>query len=395
MVQIIEQPGSILGQLGKGFGQGLSEQLPKGIDRGQLSYGLKNLKSTGDPMRDLSSLYGIPGMTPEIANQAQQYMRQQALINEGRQNAQKIPIDQQGTSGGGQSPQEPISLSPDKEEPRRLINTPEAIREGGQEYARKFPLRYGQDIEAGEKRYAADVATQEKQLADVTSDYDNILEKYLQKQGGQTFSDVFGTQQDSFKRQAEDAVLSGKMTSSQAARKYGQEALDFGETRQRLKTIGMLSQGTRASKNESFDAIREDYKRLGRLKEFADDLRSTTGMSRGASSYIAYPPDKNSALQKELNSSFSTINKIKSSFINPKRAEKIGKYLTDDDSLQAIAFQIGEKGGNSEQFMSEMQKLYRQDKVKLTDRQARELQEPVPQSANLNDTYFFAFGGRK
>ena len=43
MVQVIDTGGSVAGRIGKGFGQGLAEQLPKEIEKYRLSSGLNKL----------------------------------------------------------------------------------------------------------------------------------------------------------------------------------------------------------------------------------------------------------------------------------------------------------------------------------------------------------------
>ena len=62
---IINDPysGNAFGRIGKGIGQGLSEQLPKELERGRLSQGLKELEKEKDltPYQQASKLYTLPG----------------------------------------------------------------------------------------------------------------------------------------------------------------------------------------------------------------------------------------------------------------------------------------------------------------------------------------------
>src|SRR5260221_4789961 len=65
MVQIIDDPnaGNIFGRIGKGLAKGLSEQLPKEIERGRLSAGLKNIAGNKDlsEVERYAELLKLPG----------------------------------------------------------------------------------------------------------------------------------------------------------------------------------------------------------------------------------------------------------------------------------------------------------------------------------------------
>lgn len=393
MVQILPEEGNVFGRLGKGLGQGISQQLPKEIERGRLASGLSGLaQQTGNPVfNQIAQLQSIPGISenPQLMQSLLPYLQGQGGLQEARKGPPPGTAASQPSSGSGLGGGMPGTA----EESPRLAGTTEGLQQRALELNRLYPVRFP-NIEAATAQAEKEFGRQEDLLAKTGSEYDTMLEKYLQKQGGRTFADVFGTQQDAFKKQAEEAVLSGKMTDKQAARHFGQQALNFAETRQRLKNIGVFSEGSRAGKTESFGQIRDEYKKLGRLKEFRDDLRTFQGLSKGASSYLAYPSE-NVGIGKAIKEATSAGSKIKGIFADQKIAEKVAKNITPQDSLQSISFRMKENGLNPQKFMSDMNRLYNEGKVQLTEQQAKELQDPIDERGNLNDLYYFAFGGVK
>ncbi len=98
MVQTINDPysGNAFGRIGKGIGQGLSEQLPKEIERGRLSSGLKKFEEEHqdlNPMQQLARLSAIPGVTPQMI---------QSFSELAKMNNQRNAYGRgQGSQGGG------------------------------------------------------------------------------------------------------------------------------------------------------------------------------------------------------------------------------------------------------------------------------------------------------
>ena len=78
----VKQP-NIFGRIGKGIGQGLSEQLPKEIERSRLSSGLKKLEQEKDldPLKFFTRAATLPGVTPQLIESLGQLSRQR-LQNE-------------------------------------------------------------------------------------------------------------------------------------------------------------------------------------------------------------------------------------------------------------------------------------------------------------------------
>jgi len=101
MVQVIndEYNQNVFGRLGKGIGRGLSEQIPKEIERSRLASGLKKLEQEKDldPMKFFTRAATLPGATPQLIESlgqlAKQRMKAQALsqFGEGGGRPDKFP----------------------------------------------------------------------------------------------------------------------------------------------------------------------------------------------------------------------------------------------------------------------------------------------------------------
>jgi hypothetical protein len=80
MVQVVNAQGGIAGRLGKGFGKGLSEQLPKEIERTRLSHGLQQLGQNAEnltPLQQYAAIAGLPGITPAHLQALPEILKQQ------------------------------------------------------------------------------------------------------------------------------------------------------------------------------------------------------------------------------------------------------------------------------------------------------------------------------
>ncbi len=408
MVQVIDQQGSIFGRIGKGIGQGLADQLPKEMDRIRLSSGLRGLENSKEtsPLAQLSEVYSIPGITPEIANQALEYRRQQGIIQEaqnknpGQDYQQQQQPQQTARNQVQKEPQidksRPVSSQRQEEQEPivRRKNTPESWTQRGLELHQQSPLRY-RTLEQGIAQAQQEYVNEQANIEQVNSDFNNILAEKLHKGGSESYGDVLGDLQQSFRKEAEDAVISGKMSPKEAVRHYTGEALEFAKSRQKLKEVGSLSwlSGTREGKKDSLSEIRKEYAKHDRLDEYKNDLISYEGMSDAAASRFAYPLSPEA--KEVVNKSTSIASKLKSSFSYDGIADKIGSSIKDKDSILGIAYELDKNGINGDQFMSSLQKEYNAGKFKLNARQAKELQASRNFRSTINDVYYFSLGGMK
>jgi hypothetical protein len=82
MAQVIES-NDIFGKIGRGFGQGLGEQVPKEMQHARLSQGLKQLSETNNlsPRQFWAQANSIYGISPEQQRQAGEFARMEAQGN--------------------------------------------------------------------------------------------------------------------------------------------------------------------------------------------------------------------------------------------------------------------------------------------------------------------------
>lgn len=118
MVQIVEQQGDIFGRIGKGLGRGLSEQIPKEVERYKLSSGLRSLEQeVGNltPLQQLTRLSSIPGVTPQMVQSFGELARIQ-----NQRNSYRNRLDQSGQVPTERAEEELQEASPDQKTRERL-----------------------------------------------------------------------------------------------------------------------------------------------------------------------------------------------------------------------------------------------------------------------------------
>ena len=81
-IQTIER-NDLFGRIGKNVGEGLSEQLPKEMDRNRLAAGLQKLSQEKDlsPFQRFAGLASLPGATPQIIQSGSDFLRQQSYLD--------------------------------------------------------------------------------------------------------------------------------------------------------------------------------------------------------------------------------------------------------------------------------------------------------------------------
>lgn len=412
---------NLASRLGTATGAALAEQIPKEVNRLRLASGLENLGQQNleglNPFQQISKLYGIPGATPEMINAVLPFLQQQmarqeqarfaeSQIQPGAQAAvgigQNVPSSVQTTAQGqpqiGLQTKEPVQAvlqANYQKDPQELF------REAAQ-LSQQNPLTYPTAqaalpfVESREKTRLANIGEtralgerQTKLQSDTTDAFNKIMSQKLQKEGTATYSDVLGDLQNEFVNQALEDVKTGKRTPTDAANHYGKEALEFAKTRQNLKAIGGAGKYfTRLpSQNRSaLKSIRDEYKKVGQLEAFENDLVTYHGMTDPYASYITYPINEN----KDINNLVSSAKKSKS-LDETKIAEQIIDKIKPSDSLFSIGLGLESKGFDAQKFRDEIKRL-NDKKDKLNRRQARELERPVP-LPNLGDYWFFANSG--
>lgn len=431
MVQTIPVTGSIAGRIGKGLGQGLSEQIPKEVDRYRLSSGLKQLGkqdfSGKSPLEQMAAIYSIPGITPQMAEQAQQQIQNRNFF--GSQPAGAGTPNQPNAPAGAAAPAVPAQPSAQQQAQRNDVQDQvpvlnekssnygipldrEQIEAKAREVYSQNPNRFKgyQDYidyaqQQDDKRVVREHAFEERQ-ADADNKFNTGVQEILQKQGNNIYSDLPGEISRNLKNKMKNRVDAG-MSPARAADETLKEVLplvrarnDIAQATGFFNRMGIKPEETR----RKIENGRDIYKNAGALRVFRDDLVAE-GMNDGFANYIAYPVKDH----KEVNNYLSSVPKVKPKNIvggtleagelgksykkeksETQIAEEVGKLINNQDSILSIALSLKGRGYDPEAFVAEIGNLSRNGQLELNDRQKDELTKDARLRPNLMDAYLFA-----
>ncbi len=312
MVQVIDDPlrGNVFGRLGASLGKGLSEQLPKEIERSRLASGLKDFEAGSqglNPIQQYARLAAIPGMTPEhlynlspLLKQVSQRQAAPIQVPAGRQAQVEIPANSPGqpqTSRTGMQsnaniPQqsniseraqvnEDYLKAQDPNTPRQFpqagivtqeaLNaeatpiirpTPEEIWNRGIQLSQQDPFNFPTP-EAGanfvDKQVNTEIANQEamrnkaslqrNQQQEIDSEFNAAMGAKLHKPIGglENYGDVLGDMQVGLRNAAYEAVKDGKMTPKQAGQYYSNKGLELAKATNKLRELSGLTKFQRST----------------------------------------------------------------------------------------------------------------------------------------------------
>jgi len=418
-------PGSTLGRIGSGVGKGLSEQLPKEIERYRLKEGLQQFEQDSanlTPLQQYTRLLSIPGISPQAIQAMPEILKQQNL----RQSFMNKRGGVQGASSeipqeGSLQPEERFqsgSIGAQGNEPSQMLRQeivrPEEI--GQPQIVETNPLRqeavprkswsperFEQEIgrvwedrpnmtlqeavalaQQNEQRYLNEpesVRRQDDYFREQQNKLDDVfnkkLETKLQKEGTDVFKDITGESRNNLMRSMyKDLRTNPDATIEDIANKWSEKALDLAKTKSDLDTLAnrdfvdKLFKGNKT--REQLESYQKIFKETGDSEEYYKTLISKFGMSPQGAASIAFPPSK---------SVRSYMDKVKSSEKDiakaPVRARKyandIESFIQRDDSILAIARDLRQKDPffDERAFFSELRQ--NMDSMSLSPRQRREI----------------------
>lgn len=197
---------------------------------------------------------------------------------------------------------------------------------------------------------------------EVDDKFDQDLQTRLQKKGEETFNDVPGDLQLNLKKQARNAVATGKMNPQQAAEYYSKTALDLVKDRNRILEMANRDVGDRIvpkKKEETlknlntlakrfYDSGNSEYFYNLMVSDKTDDSGRQIGMglSPGAAALIAYP--RTEKVKKLINN--TKISYKNSAESTRNFAENLFKDMTPKDSFLAIARQMKDQDPNFDEY---------------------------------------------
>jgi hypothetical protein len=425
-IQIIPQQGSLSSRIGRGFAQGISNQLPKELERYRLSSGLKKFSQNAqnlNPMQQLAEVSSIYGVTPQMIQSFSELAKQQSQANAlnqgiGRQNEQQqFPT---------RSRQE---MSPGVNgEGSKSITTTEPIQETIENY---IPRTYEQNIDRAEQLYNSNKALYKNDpnnaiQAAIQEDQSNQNRNVAQQNKRKTQQDVQERVQNELRTQSQnagvkipdnvysdiedralEAVNSGRMTELEAGKKYKKELDAISRDYQSVKDLGtwkLISKSASANK-DAMESLRKKFEQRDDLENFADTLVAENNLSPSKAYYKAYPVSKN----KELNNEISKLKDINPKIIDERTkmptaltdeervldtltaSRKIAPKMGRESSPLAIAEELKAKGYDPNVWLNYVDK--NRKKLNLTERQARQLDKPRNFISTLDDIWLFSFSG--
>lgn len=421
MVQIINDPysGNAFGRIGKGIGQGLSEQLPKEVERYRLSKGLQKLGEEGKdmtPFQRFSGLLGIPGAIdrPQVVQSGAELLKQeginQALMKKAQQEKEPrpSPFPLKGSLEGAKgSPsittRKPIEETLENYIPKNL----EQIQERAGELMNENPLLYGQDPDK-----ALSAATQEDQQAQSINaayqarrsneqDVQNRIEQGLKQQSGSLGVSIPGNVYSKIEDKAINAVRpidkGGEgLTEQQAKKKYGDELDAISREYKSIETNRPTLFRTPNTNRENLKSIADKFRDRGDQENLADLFVAKDNLSPSKASYVAWRLSD----EKPLNNSLVKLPKVKGPSIGPLStinqqslsvSQKLAPLLGEKGSPLAVAEELKSKGYDPDIWIDYLRKN-RKD-LNLKEWQGRELDKPNPLVPTLEDMWLFSLSG--
>lgn len=378
MAQTIEQ-GDIFGRIGKAIGQGASEQ----AERNLLGKGIEQIQGIPPEIARIARLPGGKEFLPNVINYIQnrgasEQVLKQSGISPQSQTELSQPSSAQQTS--------PSQKAPAPTRVERLTSDPEAINVRAAQRQLANPLAFP-TLAAAREYEQNRVNTQNQQIETVRNDFDKIMSGLVQKGGTETYKDVLGELQENFRKQAEDSVISGRMTEKEAARHFGEKALDFAKARNKFTVPGRDFWRSLVSSSplKEVKAAKRAYDEAGIPEAFLNDLVSKRKFSLPYASELAFPP---TAKAKDFFNHLKFSGFVKKE--DPKTFDKALQLLTPKDSLQAFAAELNRKGFSPTAFLD-----YAATNGALTPFQERELENYSNFQPSITDILYFTLSGKK
>lgn len=363
MVQYVKQ-GDIFGRIGEEVGKGLSEAIPKEVERLRLAQGLKDLGQQKNltPFQQYTGLLSVPGVLdrPQVQQTAGDVLRQQAIIDSVR-NGQKITSDQDALvreqiKKSSSQPHEGLktATTPESSQAKLKPVIPPSGAEQERMARQKFanePLIYP-TLDAARSAVSNEIAGNVAQSNALINKGE--LEKGVQSEAEQKLRDqiqtlgaeIPGNSLGRLQQKAVDAVANGELSTDEAKIEYGKEADKLSRDFAKIRSYGGIDLITNKPK-DLFNAIKS-IREKNPDREVRRDMADTMVGENGLSPQFAYAqmlpvsetPELNQELKKlpSLQPKATLRRGFPEAEVNPEEARK---------ATQAIAPQLLKSMGNT------------------------------------------------
>lgn len=406
MVQVIEQSGDMLGRIGKGIGKGLSEQLPKEVERGRLSEGLKN-KGFGD----LSDILGIPGVSenPHLIPLIQQAQQRKAFMGGGgisNENQPKVSSDQTATSSifPKETPPSKSGLA-SREEIRKfnqgLLQEPDQPQINS--LARQL-IGQGQYLDPIQAQQAAanilktNQNSQNQKIKNFESDLNERMGLTLQSGGLKDYRSSIGEITQALLDQGKYDVFKKGVTPEAASKDAQDILLNLGKAMTTAKSAGVSagsfipgSGKNEKSRTTDLKASRKEFEKYG-FGEVYDDLASSAAGITPMKAASILDPIQNKEFKKSVDKVERGYLKAFVQRLGDKDLDKIVSHINtkegEEDNILSLEHYLREKRIDISDFKNKL--LEPGTYNKLTAKQKRQLNKEATNSL-FDDILFETF----
>jgi hypothetical protein len=393
-VQVLPEMPTLGQALSKSLTQGLGQTLPKSIERGSLSEGLRQLSSRGagmTPIEQISALARLPGGA-ELAPSIMPFLQAQAQAPIRKIAREGVATDARDLPQDVQAPVTEDSFLEKSKGSYYMISKPPEVRQREIENIQKetgLPYQYIEPLyqEEEAKRIESEKGFEErKTLAE--SEFEKEMSRVTQKAGKDVSRDIIGETQQRYLDKVYSYLDQG-LSPKESAFKASQDALDFSKTRTILKNRGRdFSQVIKSPSRSvsSLESLKRKYMKLGEEEQFSNDLVNYAGMPRKLAQAFTY--GNTPAVKKDISSIKRPL-----TFPSEKNKNEVFRKILSDlsprDSLISAAISLEKKKYNPRDFMNFVSQKIDNGDFSPSDLQNRELGysirwEPTPGSVYYN-----------
>jgi len=432
-MQILPAGGTFASNFGANIARGLSEQVPKEVERHRLSSGLKSLsenKGNLSPFQRFSQLLTLPGITPQGIQSGADLLKQEGVSQALMQQAQEAnqprpnPFIQQGQEFNQSRPDTLSTRDPLEAKLNNPIpKTFQEIQQRAGQLMQSNPALYGNDpdkaLDAAQYEEAQiqkrNEAFQARRTAE--QEVEASVESKLSKQRADRNVDLPEDVYESIRKEAVNSVKSRKdggegLTETEARNIYGNKLEQVARQYANLDALGdwgMLFSPPGKTKS-TLKALSDDFYKRGDERNLAQLLVAKHDLSPMKAYSIASPIDRESELNQEFKkikpnivskvsgavgqmSNTPGIGKalnVATSLLDPfvdsttlEASKKLAPLLGKNGSVLSVAQGLKDKGLNPQIWIQYVRD--NKDSLNLTERQADELGKTDPWIPKLND----------
>lgn len=370
MAQVIKNP-NIFGRIGSGLAKGLSEQLPKEVERSRLASGLEKLGNQKGltPFQQFSGLASLPGTNPQIIQSGADILRQQSYLdalknqyeNNGiqpKQNGYKPQPEELNQPMKGEIPTLSDPKSTEESYKNYIPPTEQTERAEAYENFQKNPARYGfnfdnalaerKSITSRNKEIQTAYNDQEKIAVDKESKVKKALKDEIGLLG---LNSIPAKAYQKFEEKILNSLLPKKdggmgFTQEQAIKHYSDE---LNQANREYLSLGTLSPWSPLDFNRRSNTLQKEFASRGEQQMMMDKLIADYEISPMYAAHKAYPIKKGEVptLNKlGLKIGAPTIGGISIPRVNDRTYESLKKEMGKTHSPMSIAYELQQKGQN-------------------------------------------------